>query len=59
MTDNPTFSRRDFLKTSAALSATALVPASGVFAAGSGTVRLALIGCGERGTGAALDCLEI
>jgi len=53
--------RRDFLKTSGqmAFSAAALGTASSrVFAAGSDTLRVGLIGCGGRGTGAANDCLE-
>lgn len=48
--------RRDFIKTSAAVSLTAMLP-SAVFAAGSDKVRVGLIGCGGRGTGAAADCL--
>ena len=53
--------RRDFLKTSGqmAFSVAALgTAASRVFAAGSDTMRVGLIGCGGRGTGAAKDCLE-
>jgi myo-inositol 2-dehydrogenase/D-chiro-inositol 1-dehydrogenase len=53
--------RRDFLKTSgqAALSVAALgTAASRVFAAGSDTLRVGVIGCGGRGTGAATNCLE-
>ena len=54
-----TVSRREFLKTGAALSAVAAVaPATGVFAAGADKFRIALIGCGSRGTGAAKDCLQ-
>lgn len=53
--------RRDFLKTSAALaSATAIGTLAldrAVHAAGSDTIRLGLIGCGGRGTGAASDAL--
>ena len=50
--------RRDFLKTTAA--ATALM-ASGNFAYGfaaNETIRVGLIGCGGRGTGAAQNCVE-
>jgi len=53
--------RRDFLKTSgqAALSVAALGTAAGrAFAAGSDTLRVGVIGCGGRGTGAIKDCLE-
>jgi predicted dehydrogenase len=54
--DNVT--RRDFLKTGAALSAGAMISKSGkTFAAGSDTMRVALIGCGSRGTKDAIDCL--
>ncbi|HIJ67175.1 MAG TPA: Gfo/Idh/MocA family oxidoreductase [Planctomycetes bacterium] len=52
-------SRREFVKTSAALSAaTMLSGGSGVFAAGSDKIRVGLIGCGQRGTGAAWDCAQ-
>jgi len=51
-------SRRDFIKTSAAISVAALAPgASHIFAAGSDKIRVGLIGCGGRGTGAAIDCV--
>jgi predicted dehydrogenase len=57
MTNN--YSRRGFLKTTAALSAAATVmPGAGLFAAGSDALRLALIGCGDRGTDAARNCLD-
>lgn len=51
--------RRDFIKTTAA--ATAGLMASGNFAFGytaEKTIRVGLIGCGGRGTGAAKDCVE-
>jgi len=52
-------SRRDFVKSSAALSLAALAPSgSRIFAAGSDKVRVGLIGCGDRGTGAAKNCVE-
>jgi predicted dehydrogenase len=51
-------SRRDFLKTSAAAAgaaaAASLFP-SGAYAAGSDSIRVGLIGCGGRGSGAATD----
>lgn len=53
-------SRRDFLKGSAAsamLLTTGLGLSQGVFAAGSDEIRVGLVGCGGRGTGAAHDCL--
>ncbi|MHC4434631.1 MAG: Gfo/Idh/MocA family protein [Planctomycetota bacterium] len=52
-------SRRDFIRTSAALSLAAIAsPSSRIFAAGSDKVRVGLIGCGDRGTGAARDCIR-
>ncbi len=54
------FSRRDMLKTTAAIGAAATLASFGtnfVHAAGSEKLRIALIGCGGRGTGAAGDCL--
>lgn len=52
----PGTSRRDFLKTSAALAGAALAPH--VHAAGSDVLRIGLIGCGGRGTGAAAQALQ-
>lgn len=55
-----TDTRRAFLKhSSAALSAAPLISAlaSRSYAAGSGEIKLALIGCGGRGVGAAQDAL--
>lgn len=53
------FSRRDFIKTSAVLSMAAMMPgASKVFAAGSDTVRVGVIGCGGRGTYDATYCVN-
>jgi predicted dehydrogenase len=56
-------SRRDFLKTATtAAVATAVAPSVDLFpavhAAGSDAVRVGLIGCGGRGTGAAQDVLS-
>jgi len=56
-------SRREFLKTSGMLTAGAVVAATFpaplmVHAAGSDQLRVALIGCGGRGTGAAGDCIS-
>ena len=51
--------RRDFVRTAAAASIAATFPASfSVFAQGSDTIKVGVIGCGGRGTGAALDCLK-
>src|SRR3954463_3003179 len=57
---NPqTPNRRDFLKTAATTGAAALL-ASGnyAFAQGSDRIKVGLIGCGGRGTGAAADALQ-
>src|SRR5215831_19239375 len=64
MTDNQSSgngqSRRTFLKTAAvagaALTVEALAPA--VYAAGSDTIKVGLVGCGGRGTGAAENVLH-
>jgi predicted dehydrogenase len=50
--------RRDFLKTSAAAGVAATVSTAGVFAAGNDTIKIGLIGCGGRGSGAVLDSLR-
>jgi len=56
---NNSLSRRDFLKASATASLAAVLPRiPGARAAGSDTIRIGLIGCGGRGTGAAINCLE-
>jgi predicted dehydrogenase len=55
----PNLSRRDFIKTSAALGAATLTsPAGRMFAAGSDKVRIAVIGCGGRGTYDTTNCLN-
>jgi len=60
MTDDRSgsFTRRDFCKTAAAVSVAAVIPGAGVFAQGSDKFRVGVIGCGGRGTGAAIDCLN-
>ena len=58
--------RRDFVKTSAGVIVGSLaaglpacaVPAAGVHVQGSDKLRIALVGCGGRGTGAASDALH-
>jgi myo-inositol 2-dehydrogenase / D-chiro-inositol 1-dehydrogenase len=50
--------RRDFVKAAAAVSVAATLPEFGVFAAGSDAIKVGVIGCGGRGTGAAIDCLN-
>jgi predicted dehydrogenase len=55
---NPdTTSRRDFLKTSAATVAASSVLLPGAYAAGGDTLKVGLIGCGGRGTGAAKQAM--
>jgi len=52
-------SRRDFIKSSAALGAITLASGTNrIFAAGSDKVRIGLIGCGGRGTNDATKCLR-
>ena len=56
--NNPV-SRRDFVKGAATLSMSSLLVNPGaVFAAGTETIKLALVGCGGRGSGALENCLE-
>ena len=60
-TQKPTTSRRDFLKaTSGAIAGAVLAGAIGAraYAAGSNTIKIALVGCGGRGTGAASNALS-
>jgi predicted dehydrogenase len=55
------FSRRGFLQTSAAVSAAAVMANLGTnfaHAAGTDRIRVGLVGCGGRGTGAAQDCMK-
>jgi len=55
-------SRRDFLKASAAsavlIGAGTLTIAQGAMAEGSDVIRVGVIGCGGRGSGAAMDCIS-
>lgn len=53
----PDFSRRDFIKTSSTLAAAAALAPS-VFAGNDETLKIALIGCGGRGSGAASQALS-
>ena len=56
---NRDVSRRDFVKTTAAVvSAGSLAMPAFAHAAGSDEIRVGLIGCGGRGTGAARDALK-
>ena len=53
------FSRREFIKASAAVSLAAMAPGvKNAFAAGSDKVRVGLIGCGGRGTHDTTKCLS-
>ncbi|MCK4815790.1 twin-arginine translocation signal domain-containing protein [bacterium] len=52
---NRNMTRREFVKTSAAAAALAGLPANFAFTAGSDRIRVGLIGCGSRGTGAAFN----
>ncbi len=57
--DDSFLTRRDFIKTSAALGAASLaVGTNRMYAAGSDKVRIGLIGCGGRGTHDATKCLR-
>jgi predicted dehydrogenase len=49
--------RRGFVQTATVLAAGLAIP-RGAFAFGSDTIRVGLIGCGGRGTGAVRDCLR-
>jgi predicted dehydrogenase len=53
-----TVSRREFGKAVTAAGVGLALPASGVFAASSDAVRVAMVGCGERGTVDAVYCLK-
>ena len=52
--------RRDFIRTTSVASMASLAAAvsgtGGLFAAGAEKIRVGVIGCGGRGTGAAIDC---
>ena len=57
--ENAAFDRRDFIKTGATAAALgSLSIERGAFAQASDTVKVALIGCGGRGTGAANQALS-
>ncbi len=52
----PSTTRREFLRTSAAVGTLAAIPT--VHAAGDDVIRVGLVGCGGRGTGAATQALS-
>lgn len=54
----PPLSRRTFIRTAAVAGAALTAQAPRVFAAGSDTVRIAMVGCGDRGTYDAESCLK-
>jgi predicted dehydrogenase len=57
--DKSNMTRRDFVKASAAIGAVAILPSrEKLFAQGSDKLRVGVIGCGGRGTGAAMDCVN-
>jgi len=59
---DPGTSRREFLKNTGRIAATSALAAGivpKVYAAGNDTIKVALIGCGGRGTGAASDALSV
>ncbi|UCG50315.1 MAG: Gfo/Idh/MocA family oxidoreductase, partial [Phycisphaerales bacterium] len=57
--NNEQLSRRNFIKTSGAVGAAALLsPTDKMFAAGSDKIRLGVIGCGGRGTYDTTNCLS-
>jgi predicted dehydrogenase len=61
MSNESNFSRRNFLKTSAAVGAAATLASMGTnfaFAQGSQRIKVGLVGCGGRGTGAARDAIQ-
>jgi predicted dehydrogenase len=59
MKDKTKLSRREFIKTSAALGAAGLAVATNrIYAGGSDKVRIGLIGCGGRGTHDTTKCLR-
>jgi myo-inositol 2-dehydrogenase/D-chiro-inositol 1-dehydrogenase len=67
MHDDPTpsngHSRRAFLKNAGAAAVATTIAAQfesipGAYAAGSDEIRVGLVGCGGRGTGAAMNCLQ-
>src|SRR5690606_1511844 len=59
-TANQNLHRRSFIKTSAALAGVTLLSQwslAGAYAAGSDVIKVAVVGCGGRGTGAAFDAI--
>ena len=59
MSTFPSPDRRNFLKTGALLSAASLLPQLGSAAEDAKPIKIALVGCGGRGTGAAAQSLAV
>ncbi len=62
MSNNNDSNRRQFLKETGVIAAASTIVASGVpqvHAAESNTIQVALVGCGGRGTGAAMNALAV
>lgn len=59
MSSFPSPDRRNFLKTGALLSAASLLPQLGSAAEDAKPIKIALVGCGGRGTGAAAQSLAV
>jgi len=58
----PMTTRREFFKNTGRIAATSALAAGlapRIYAAGSGTIKVALVGCGGRGTGAASNALSV
>ena len=59
MSEKPAENRREFLKKSSAVAAANLASlSSGAYASGTDTLKIGLVGCGGRGSGAAADALN-
>ncbi len=58
MTPEPVATRRDFLAGAALAGSAAVLAPGGLFAGSSDTIKVGLIGCGGRGTGAAKNALK-
>ena len=61
MTQRKKLTRRELLRSSAVAAGTLALTGAGVplaEARGSGTIRVGLVGCGGRGSGAASDCVK-
>src|SRR4030042_6761142 len=59
---DPGTTRREFLKNTSRIAATSALAAGlapRIYAAGSGTIKVALVGGGGRGTGAASEALSV